>query len=143
MSTKTRKQSKKQPAGEKRIGSVVPAAAAARPTQELPAAVLRSAWIAGISLEEGGSQANIAVRLDVPPPTMKENPRWPFTQWNVQYLRKQLEKDLKRVAQTIANSAYVRGLVESRAAAKAASKPTPAAVVATTQPEGGQPMVGQ
>lgn len=139
MNTKARKQSKKQAAGEKRIGTGVPAAAAARPTQELPAAVLDSSWIAGISLEDGGGQANIAVRLDVPPPTMKENPKWPFTQWNVQYLRKQLEKDLKRVAQTIANSAYVRGLVESRAAAKATSKPVPAAVVDQAQ----QPTVGQ
>jgi hypothetical protein len=137
----TKKASKKNSAA--RIGTGVQAAATARPTQELPAAVLGSAWIAGISLEEGGSQANIAVRLDIPPPTMKENPKWPFTKWYVDNLTKQLQKDLRRVAQTISNSAYVRGLVESRAAAKAASKPVPAAVVAKSQPEGERPTVGQ
>jgi hypothetical protein len=122
-------QSKKPEGAEKRIG------------QEVPAAVLGGAWIEGISL--AGGQANIAVRLDVPPPTMKENPKWPFTQWYVDNLTKQLQKDLRRVAQTIANSAYVRGLVESRTAAKAASKPAPPAVVAQAQPAGERPTVGQ
>jgi hypothetical protein len=121
-------QSKKSEGAEKRIG------------QELPAAVLGSAWIAGISLE--GGQANIAVRLDVPPPSMKENPKWPFTPWYVENLNKQLQKDLRRVAQTIANSAYVRGIVESRAAAKAAAKPAPAAV-ASQQPQQESPAAGQ
>ena len=123
-------QSKKSAVQETRIG------------QELPAAVLSGAWIEGISLD--GGQANIAVRLDVPPPSMKENPKWPFTQWYVDNLTKQLQKDLRRVAQTIANAQYVRGLVESRAAARAASKPVSVKLAAPLeQAVGERPTVEQ
>src|SRR6266404_670630 len=80
--------------------------------------------------------------LDIPRPTMAENKTWPWTAWNVQYLRKQVEKDLTRLATTIANLEHVSRTVEARAAAKAASKPAPA-VVAAAQPEGGQPTVAQ
>jgi len=137
MSTKsTKKASKRNPAAE-----------TARTTGGVETVVNRGgvgvverAVIAGVTLE--GGMANIAVRLDVPPPTMKENPKWPFTQWYVDNLTKQLQKDLRRVAQTIANAQYVRGLVEARAAKRAASKPAPAAV-ASQQPQPESPAVGQ
>jgi hypothetical protein len=135
MATRTRKQQSKK--AVKATAAVVsrPAApeleVAARPAQELPAAVLGSAWIEGISLD--GGQANVAVRLDVPAPTMQENPKYPWTPWNVDYLRKQLEKDLRRVAQTIANHQYVANLLESRATARAAAKVEKPAAVQTQQ----------
>ncbi len=94
----------------------------------------------GVTVE--GGRANVAVSLDIPQPTMAENKTWPWTAWNVQYLRKQVEKDLTRLATTIANLEHVSRTVEARAAAKAASKPAPA-VVAAAQPEGGQPTVAQ
>jgi len=113
MSTKsTKKASKRNPAAE-----------TARTTGGVETVVNRGgvgvverAVIAGVTLE--GGMANIAVRLDVPPPTMKENPKWPFTQWYVDNLTKQLQKDLRRIAQTIANAQYGRVLVEARTAKK-------------------------
>jgi sensor histidine kinase regulating citrate/malate metabolism len=69
---------------------------------------------------------------------MAENPKYPWTPWNVDYLKKQLQKDLRRVAQTIANHQYVANLLESRAAAKSEK---PAAV--QTQQAAERPGVAQ
>ena len=97
--------------------------------------------LSGVTVE--GGRVNIAISLAVPAPTMQENQKWPYTQWNIAQLEKQVEKDLRRVAQTVANLEYVSRLVGSRAAAKAASKPAPAAVVGQAQSQGEQPTVGQ
>ncbi len=95
----------------------------------------------GVTVE--GGRANVAISLDIPQPTMAENKTWPWTAWNVQYLRKQVEKDLKRLATTIANLEHVSRTVGARVAAKAASKPAPVAVVGQAHSEGERPTVGQ
>jgi hypothetical protein len=133
MSTKTRRASKRNAAVQPKKSAIEET----RITTEVQAAI----GLNGVTVE--GGRANVAVSLDIPQPTMAENKTWPWTAWNVQYLRKQVEKDLKRLATTIANLEHVSRTVEARAAAKAASKPAPAAIVAAAQPDGGQPTVAQ
>ena len=95
----------------------------------------------GVTVE--GGWANVAVQLEVPQASMVENQKWPWTPWYVGSLKKQLEKDLRRVAQTIANLELVSRTLEARAAAKAASKPALPAAVVGQQSQGERPTLGQ
>src|SRR5690242_14864244 len=90
-----------------------------------------------------GGRVSVAVTLDLPSPSTTENLKWPWVNWNVEQLRKQLEKDLRRVAQTAANLEHVRAAVETRAAARAASRPVPAAVSVPAHSAGAPPVVEQ
>jgi hypothetical protein len=133
MSARTRKQAKKSGGAS--------AAVVNRPVAPVSEVAVRNTLlVAGITLD--GGKASIALSLDVPAPTMRENEKYPWTPWNVEYLRKQLDKDLCRVAQTISNYQYVAGLIESRAAERTAAraqKPT----VEQAQPAGERPSVAQ
>jgi hypothetical protein len=95
------------------------AAVAARPTVEVAART--EIGLDGITVADG--RVSVAVSLSLPRPTMAENPRWVWTGWNVEYLKKQIEKDMRRLGQTVANLEHVRRTVEARAAARAASRP--------------------
>ena len=91
----------------------------------------------GIRVEDG--RLVVGTTLPLPAPMIVENEKWKWTGWQLEYSKKAVEKDLRRLAQTVANYERVRGVVEARAAAKAASKPAPAAVVAAAQ----QPTIEQ
>jgi hypothetical protein len=134
---RTKKASKKNAAAEPaRTTSEVQAAAATQPAPETQAAI----GLNGVTVD--GGRANIAVSLDIPQPTMAENQRWPWTPWNVAQLSKQVEKDLRRLAQTVANLEHVSRTVESHASARVAAKAErPAA--AQPQPAAERPGVAQ
>src|SRR5205823_3381608 len=109
---------------------------AARIGTEVPAVVMD-----GVRVEDG--RVVVAVTLPLPQPTMKENEKWPWGPWQVRYLENQAQKDLARLALTVGNLQHVRGLVEARAAAKAASKPAPAPVAVVGQAQAAAPTAGQ
>jgi hypothetical protein len=129
MATKNRKQQSKKSAGE--------AVARARINPAVQAAV----GLGGVTFNADG-RAVVTALLDVPAPTMRENEKYPWTPWNVDYLKKQFAKDLRRVAQTVANHQYVAGLLESRAAERAATRAQKPAVE-QAQPAGERPSVAQ
>src|SRR5882724_2154830 len=95
------------------VGTAVPA-----PSVERVATV----GLEGVTFNTDG-KAVLMVVVDVPQPTMSENEKWPWTPWNIGYLRKQFEKDLRRVAQTVANFRHVEGILDARAAERASRAP--------------------
>ncbi len=94
----------------------------------------------GVRVEDG--RVVVAVTLPLPQPTMRENGKWPWTPWYVGSLQKQVAKDLARLSATVANYTHICRTLESRAAARAAAKPAPAAVAAQ-QPQPESPTAGQ
>jgi hypothetical protein len=130
MATKTsRKQTKKSGEAPAAVAGspIAPVTeVAARPSPEVRA----TTGLNGVTVE--GGRANVAVSLDIPQPTMAENPKWPWTPWYVESLKKQVAKDFRRLAQTVANLEHVSRTVEAHAAARAASKPA----TVQTQPAG-------
>ena len=128
MSAKTRKQSRKSASDAATRTRINPAGQAA-------------VGLGGVTFNADG-RAVVTALLDVPAPTMRENEKYPWTPWNVEYLAKQFQKDLRRVAQTIANHQHVARLLESRATERAAArseKPT----VEQVQPAAERPAVAQ
>ena len=119
-------QTKATKAGKKGAAQRITSEVPVLETVQAPVMVVkRPTGVDGIMLD--GQRAEVATTLDIPQPTMRENDRWPWTGWNVQYMRKQVEKDLRRMAQTIANLEHVSRTVAARESARAEKKATAAA----------------
>jgi hypothetical protein len=79
----------------------------------------------------------ITITGSLPAASIAENPKWPYTPWNVSYQQGMLQKEAPRVLQTVANLRYVEGVVAARKAARAeksAETATPEQVVAAAAP---------
>jgi hypothetical protein len=81
-------------------------------------------------LESG--EVRVTITGALPAASIAENPKWPYTPWNVSYQQGMLQKEAPRVLQSVANLRYAEGVVAARGAArteKAAAK-APAELVA-------------
>ena len=120
-STKTsRKQTKKSGEAPAAVAGspIAPVTeAAARPAPEVRA----TTGLNGVTVE--GGRANVAVSLDIPQPTMAENPKAALDPVVRRVAQEAGREGLRRLAQTVANLEHVSRTVEAHAAARAASKP--------------------
>jgi hypothetical protein len=57
----------------------------------------------------------VTITGPLPAASISENPKWPYTPWNVAYQQKMVEKDAPRVLQSVANLRYAEGVVAGRA----------------------------
>jgi hypothetical protein len=87
----------------------------------------------------------VTITGPLPAASIAENPKWPFTPWNVAYQQKMVQKDAPRVLQSVANLRYAEGVVAARAAKreeeKAAKAPQALVAAAAQTQQPAQPTV--
>lgn len=72
------------------------------------------------NLADGTVKVTITGAL--PAASISENPKWPFTPWNVAHQQSQLQKEGPRVLQSVANLRYAEGVIAARAARREEEK---------------------
>ena len=75
-----------------------------------------------------GASVSFTMAAELPAPTIVESQKYPWTPWWIGYAEKRVERDAKRLLQTLANLRAVTASVERRQAAREAAK-------ASRQPE--------
>ena len=92
-------------------------------------------------LESG--EVRVTITGALPAASIAENPKWPYTPWNVANQEKMLQKDAPRVLQSVANLRYAEGVVAARAEKAAANAPAELVAAAAQSQQPAQMVVAE